>query len=576
MAFRWSLIFAPIALAATIQMSSAAQIGYPLPEDSLEVNGVHQTKTSHVVVHAPHAKPLPNTGLHPHAAEGLERRYSGTPVDVLRYHNDNYPTGWNQSETDLTPTTVHSSSFGLLQTLTVDGNVHAQPLIVSNFKMKDKALHNVLIVVTGHNTVYAFDAQNYSILWQRNLGASQSTNDVGCGDINPEYGISSTPVIIRSDATTATIYLVSATEPAQFSFHTTIYALNLFNGKNVMKPREIAPKANLGKGNALHFDPQNQWNRASLAYSNGSIYVGVGSHCDNNAGNISGWLLRYDASDLKLLNSFNTIEQPEGYELSSVWMSGYSPAISPDGSKVYAVTGNGAFNLNKKRTNYGESVIGLSNDLDKTTTDYFTPNNYQDLNDGDTDFGSGGAMLIPSVTGQTAPPLLVAEGKASEIYLLDSTHLGGLQGNGSTAPQPLQQLGGASCWCGPAYYVGPSGGVVFYQGNGDVLKSYSVATGSTPSLTQVHQGTSGGGFGGSFPVVSSNGLTAHTGVVWVLHRDTNMQLEAYDAESLGAPIFAANSGNWSGNRGDFSNPLVANGRVYSPAYKSVAVFGLTQ
>ena len=574
MAFRWSLILAPVALAAAIQMSSAAQIGYPLPEGSLEVNGVHQELTRHVVVHAPHAKPLPDKGIHPHAAQGLERRYSGTPVDVLRYHNDNYPTGWNQSETDLTPTTVHSASFGLLQTLVVDGNVHAQPLIVSNFKMKDHQLHNVLIVVTGHDTIYAFDAQTYQVLWQRSLGTSQSTGDVGCGDIVPEYGISSTPVIIRSDADTATIYLVAATEPAHNSFHTQIFALNLLNGKNVMKPREIDPRAKIVKGGTLHFNPQNQWNRASLAYSNGSIYVGVGSHCDNRADEISGWMLRYDATNLNLLNAFNTIERSEGYELSSIWMSGYSPAISPDGGKVYAVTGNGAFNLTKKGTNYGESVIGLSNDLNKATVDYFTPNNYQDLNGGDTDFGSGGAMLIPTVSGQSAPPLLVAEGKASQIYLLDSTHLGGLQGDGSAAPQPLQQLGGSSCWCGPAYYVGPTGGVVFYQG-WDVLKSYAVATGSTPSLTETHDGTVGSGFGGSFPVVSSNGATAHTGVVWVLHRDTNQQLEAYDAESLGDPIFAANSGKWSGDRGDFSSPLVANGRVYSPAYKSVAVFGLT-
>src|SRR5947208_6062283 len=31
------------------------------------------------------------------------KKKTGTPTDVLRYHNDNYPTGWNRSETDLTP-----------------------------------------------------------------------------------------------------------------------------------------------------------------------------------------------------------------------------------------------------------------------------------------------------------------------------------------------------------------------------------------------------------------------------------------------------------------------------------------
>ena len=61
---------------------------------------------------------------------------------------------------------------------------------------------------------------------------------------------------------------------------------------------EIAPEANLVTGGKIHFDPQNQWGRSGLAYNNGSIYMGMGSHCDNNPGNISGWVLRYDAGTL--------------------------------------------------------------------------------------------------------------------------------------------------------------------------------------------------------------------------------------------------------------------------------------
>ena len=79
-------------------------------------------------------------------------------------------------------------------------------------------------------------------------------------------------------------------------------------------------------------------------------------------------------------------------------------------------------------------------------------------------------MLIPVVSGQSAPPLLVAMGKASTLFLLDSTNLGGLEGvNGNHWFQKFQIGGG--CWCGPAYYVGPSGGIVYYQAGGDVLRS---------------------------------------------------------------------------------------------------------
>ena len=62
---------------------------------------------------------------------------------------------------------------------------------------------------------------------------------------------------------------------------------------------------------------------------------------------------------------------------------------------MYAITGNGNYNLGKGMKGYGESVIALKPDLKKKPVGTFTPSNWQSLNNGDTDFGSGGAMLIP-------------------------------------------------------------------------------------------------------------------------------------------------------------------------------------
>jgi hypothetical protein len=569
---RRSLLPIFVCSVALLSHAHGAQLHWPLSEDSVERNGTPQHLVRHTKLPKQHiAIPgLPDRGLHPRAALGLKRIYSGTPIDVLRYHNDNYPTGWNQSETDLTPASVASPSFGQLTMLNVDGNVIAQPLMVSNYKMPDGTTHNVLLVVTGHDTVYAYDAQDYSVLWQRSMGKPQSSEDVGCGDVVPEYGISSTPVIVRN-GNAATIYLVAATEPASFSFHTKIHALDLGTGKDVTTPREIHPQATLQTGGKIHFDPQNQWSRASLAFNNGGIYVGIGSHCDSNAGDISGWVLRYDTS-LNLTAKFNTIEAAAGYELSSVWMSGYSPAIDTSG-KIYAVTGNGNYNLGRGMKGYGESVIALTNDLKKKPVGTFTPSNFQDLNDGDVDFGSGGAMLVPLQPGQTAPPLLLAMGKASTLYLLDSTHLDGLEGhNGYHALQSFQVGGG--CWCGPAYFAGAGGGILYYQAGGDVLHAFRVVADAKPKLREIAAGTSGAGYGGSFPVVSSSGNKNSTALVWLIRRDTTEQLEAYNAVTLGDPLFASNAGSWN-TSGPFLTPLVANGRAYVPAYKTVTVFGLT-
>ena len=564
-----ALFVAALASLVLPSAAGAATLHWPLPADSTERNGTVQTLKTHKV--GPELLPAsPATGLHPDAEAGLRRLYSGVPIDALNYHYDTYPTGWNRSETDLTPASVQSSSFGLLKTLQVDGNVFAQPLLASNVTMPDGSVHNVLVVATGHNTVYAYDAQTYAILWQRSLGQSQSSGDVGCGDVEPEYGISSTPVIVRNGKT-ATIYVVSATEPASLSFHTKLHALDLTTGKDTLTPQEINPVATLKTGGTLHFDPQNQWARTSLVYRNGTIYIGVGSHCDNHAGSISGWLLGYDATTLKLSGRFNTIKAAAGYELASIWMSGFAPAIDDRGD-VLAVTGNGNYSLQKGEEGYGESIISLAGDL-KSLEGSFTPSDWQSLNSSDADFGSGGVMAVPRIAGQQSPPLAIAMGKDGHAYLVNAAKLGGTASRGST---PLQTLSIAGCFCAPAYYQPASGGgVMFYQASNDVLRAYSVSTGASPSLSAIATGTSAAGYGGSFPIVSTNASLANTGVVWVMRRGTTMQLEAYNASSLGAPLYQANAGSWSNGSRGWLTPLVANGRVYAPAYKTVTVFGLT-
>ena len=97
--------------------------------------------------------------------------------------------------------------------------------------------------------------------------------------------------------------LILTTEPTPFQFVATLHALNLGTGNDAVTPTIIAPSATLSNGSTVAFDPQNQWSRAGLAYNNGSLYMGIGSHCDNNSGGITGWLLRYSTSTLALPSS---------------------------------------------------------------------------------------------------------------------------------------------------------------------------------------------------------------------------------------------------------------------------------
>src|SRR4029079_10245155 len=179
-----------------------------------------------------------------------------------------------------------------------------------------------------------------------------------------------------------------------------------------------------------------------LGWAGGTLYLAASSHCDSNAGRISGWVLRY-GSDLKQQGAFSTIHTPAGYELAAIWMSGFAPAIDDDGS-VFAITGNG--NWAKGGRDWGESVIRLPKTLAKVA-DWFTPAAYDALNDADRDFGSGGAMLLPVQPGQVAPPLAVAMGKDAVLYLLDRNDLGKKKANDAGALQ-AQRLGssGSGVW----------------------------------------------------------------------------------------------------------------------------------
>src|SRR2546430_754486 len=106
------------------------------------------------------------TGLHSlsprqHAAA------QGSPAGVYTYHGDNMRLGWYREERELSHATV-ASRFGKLWSRPVDGQVYAQPLYAPSVDMGEAGVHNVVLVATEHNSVYAFDAEGggEGPLWQ--------------------------------------------------------------------------------------------------------------------------------------------------------------------------------------------------------------------------------------------------------------------------------------------------------------------------------------------------------------------------------------------------------------------------
>lgn len=123
---------------------------------------------------------------------------------VTTYHNDNARSGQNLNETILTATNVNQSSFGKLFVISTDGKLDAQPLYLPNLSIAGKN-HNVLFVATEHGSVYGFDADTGTQVWQVStlLSGETPSDDHGCGQITPEIGVTSTPVIARKPERTA-------------------------------------------------------------------------------------------------------------------------------------------------------------------------------------------------------------------------------------------------------------------------------------------------------------------------------------------------------------------------------------
>jgi len=156
---------------------------------------------------------------------------ASSATDVSTYHNDIARTGQNLQETILTYSNVNSSSFGKLFIFPVDGVIDAQPLYLSAVSIPGKGTHNVVYTVTENDSVYAFDADAGTLLWQvSTLGSGESpSDDHGCGQISPQIGITSTPVIDRASGPHGTIYVVAMSKNST-SYFQRIHALDVTTG----------------------------------------------------------------------------------------------------------------------------------------------------------------------------------------------------------------------------------------------------------------------------------------------------------------------------------------------------------
>ena len=513
--------------------------------------------------------------------------WSSAQVSVLTYHNDLARTGQNLNETTLTPANVNTNTFGRLFSYTVDGDIYGQPLYVPNVAIPGKGTHNVVYVATEHDSVYAFDADsnagtNAVPLWQNNfLNPAAGVTSVPGADeydqIDPEIGITSTPVI---DLSSGTIYVDAATKEvggADGEYVHRLHALDLatgaekFGGPVLVQAHVLGMGAGSDSSGNLPFVAYWELNRSGLLLLNGVVYLTYASYAD--AGFFHGWMLGYDAHTLALVATFN--DTPYGTD-GGIWQAGCAPAADANGS-IYCITGNGSFY--PAFGNYGDSFLRLAlGSGGLQVQDYFTPFNQADLAFQDLDLGSGGPVLLPDTVGSaTHPHLLVGAGKQGTLYLLDRDKLGHYNAAGDS--QIVQELTGVipGTFSTPAYFNNQ----IYYLAVSDSLKALSFTNGllnPTPSSQAIRSF----GFPGATPAVSANGT--NDAIIWTLQTDTagfggRATLHAYDAGNVARELYNSSQ---AGSRDDpggaikFTVPTVANGKVYVGGASRLSVFGLAR
>jgi iron transport multicopper oxidase len=478
---------------------------------------------------------------------------------------ENLRTGWYPEASSITPQLVSGGTFGQLWSAPVEGQVYAQPLLANG----------TLLVATEENKVYGLNPTTGALKWSKplDLGEPWNPEEIHCGDLTPWIGVTSTPVV---EPKTGIAYLTHKTyAPGTKEARWYMDAVSVATGEEQPGwPVELSGVAQNDPGTT--FEPETELQRPGLLLLEGVVYAGFGSDCDDDP--YQGWVFGVSTSGA-VKARWTSETQDSG---SGIWQSGAGIASDGPGTMLVAtgaVPNDPTPGFSPPGT-LGESIVRLrvqSNGSLKAT-DFFAPFNAGELSSWDADFASGGVTGLPDEYFGTPsiPSLAVAVGKDGYVYLLNRENLGGIGEGPGGSDDVVQRIGPyGGVWSRPGVWPGEGGWVYIptasdgtsASGSSGNLQVYSYGVSGTGSPTLSLQGTSkeAFGFSSSAPVITSEGTTPGSALVWVVWAPNGTgvgaQLRAYNPiPEHGEPVL-----RWSapvGTSAKFATPGVGAGRLY--------------
>ena len=480
-------------------------------------------------------------------------------VNVTQFHNHDSRDGLYIDST-FTPNAAANLTRDMNFDGTIVGNVYAQPLYLDN----GPGGQPTIIAVTESNNVFALDAVDGSVIWERNVGPPVSAADLVCTKFDP-MGITGTPIV---DLASRALFLDAMTTPdgGETKKHL-ILSLNLDTGDiNPGWPVDVEATASY---NGLTFTAEIQQQRPALGIVGNILYVGYGSMRDCSLWH--GWLVGVPIDNPSTVTAWAAATSATG---GAIWGVG---GVASDGVNPFVTTGN----TSGTGGNWGggEAVIRFQPGpiFSGSPSDYWAPINWQSLDQGDADLGSSGPLLV-DVPGATPSHLVVALGKDRNAYLVNRDNLGGI-----SAPIAVSQVASSTILQAAATYRTKQGTYVAFRANNDgntVLSAFRI-TATNPPTIDIASGWSvtraSGGCGSPF-VTSTNGNNDM--IVWVVGTEDHQtagdqRLHGYNGET-GAVVYNGGGPNelMAGTHYYSTTGIAARGRIYVAGDNQVYAFAL--
>jgi hypothetical protein len=473
-------------------------------------------------------------------------------VNVTQYHNHSSRDGL-YIDSAFTQAAAANLTRDLNFDGTVVGNVYVQPLYIEG----GPSGQAMVIVATASNNVYALDAVDGTIIWQRNVGAPVPAANIHCDEVG-DAGITGAPVV---DLASRSLFLSALTTPdGGTTKKHYIISLNVDTGAiNPGWPIDVELRAQY---NGTTFIPANQMQSAALGIVGSIVYVGYGSHGDCDL--FHGWLVGVPINNPANVTAWATSAIGGG-----IWSAG---GVASDGTNPFVSTAN-SYNTGGV-WNGGEAVIRFQPGpiFSGNSTDYWVPLNWSSLDQASSEIAGAGPVLV-DVPGATPSHLVVQMGKDEYAHLLNRDNLGGI-----TAPVAEAREAWSRIYGGPAAYQTTQATYIAFRAGRDALKTFRITATSPPTIATGWRVYPMNGCGSPF-VTSTDGT--NNMIVWVVGTGDrygtggDQRLHGYNGNT-GAVVYGGGGANelMAGTHTWRNTGIVARGRIYVATDNKVYAFKL--